>query len=176
MKLLHPVNNRKVVGFSETERLEAKNAIYKNVIDSIVQVLQFFDYNEFTATMTNIEDALMRGFNDLHRLVAKHIITFSLRFFLLRISMICVFPSTNLHQFQISIFKLLEALDDFGMKLGNNQLEADRDSVASFFESIDRNRSNRASAIAAIPIEELVRNRINKIVVLLSWENPYGPY
>jgi hypothetical protein len=82
--------------------------------------------------------------------------------------MICVFPSTNLHQFQISIFKLLEALDDFGMKLGNNQLEADRDSVASFFESIDRNRSNRASAIAAIPIEELVRNRINKIVVLLS--------
>jgi len=110
----------------------------------------------------------MRGFNDLHRVVPKHIITFSLRFFLLRTSMICVFPSTNLHQFQIPIFKLLEALDDFGMKLGNNQLEADRDSVASFFESIDRNRSNRASAIAAIPIEELVRNRINKIVVLLS--------
>jgi hypothetical protein len=44
MKLLHPVNNRKVVGFSETERLEAKNAIYKNVIDSIVQVLQFSLY------------------------------------------------------------------------------------------------------------------------------------
>ena len=44
MKLLHPVNNRKVVGFSETERFEAKNAIYKNVIDSIMQVLKLKPY------------------------------------------------------------------------------------------------------------------------------------
>ena len=57
MKLLHPVNNRKVVGFSETERLEAKNAIYKNVIDSIVQVLQFSLYfkGKLVSISTNLQ-------------------------------------------------------------------------------------------------------------------------
>ena len=38
MKLLHPVNNRKSVGFSEMERLEAKLAISNNVAVSMVQV------------------------------------------------------------------------------------------------------------------------------------------
>ena len=38
MKLLYPVNKRKCVGFSEMEKLEAKNAIYNNVIDSMMQV------------------------------------------------------------------------------------------------------------------------------------------
>lgn len=38
MKLLHPVNDRKNVGFSKTEILEAKLAIDNNVVASMVQV------------------------------------------------------------------------------------------------------------------------------------------
>jgi len=44
MKLLHPVNDRKFVGFSEAERLEAKLAIYSNVVDSMVQVRCIADF------------------------------------------------------------------------------------------------------------------------------------
>lgn len=43
MKLLHPVNDRKIVGFSETERNEAKRAICCNVVLSMAQVRFFTD-------------------------------------------------------------------------------------------------------------------------------------
>lgn len=40
MKLLHPVNNRNTVGFTEAEKQEAKFAIYANILDSIVNLLE----------------------------------------------------------------------------------------------------------------------------------------
>lgn len=40
MKLLHPVNNRSSVGFTKEERDEAKAAIYANILDSIVNLLE----------------------------------------------------------------------------------------------------------------------------------------
>ena len=43
MKLLHPVNDRSSVGFSEEEKAEAKLAIYANILDSIVALLEAVD-------------------------------------------------------------------------------------------------------------------------------------
>ena len=40
MKLLHPVNDREQAGFSPAEKDEAKLAIYANIIDSIVALLE----------------------------------------------------------------------------------------------------------------------------------------
>ncbi len=40
MKLLHPVNNRDTVGFTAEEKEEAKYAIYSNILDSIVNLLE----------------------------------------------------------------------------------------------------------------------------------------
>ena len=40
MKLLYPVNNREGVGFSEEEKEEAKYAIYSNILDSILALIQ----------------------------------------------------------------------------------------------------------------------------------------
>ena len=40
MKLLHPVDERKEPGFSTDEKDEAKLAIYANIIDSIVALLE----------------------------------------------------------------------------------------------------------------------------------------
>ena len=40
MKLLHPVNDREQAGFSTAEKDEAKLAIYANIIDSIVALLE----------------------------------------------------------------------------------------------------------------------------------------
>ena len=40
MKLLHPVNDRDVAGFSDAEKGEAKLAIYANILDSMVALLE----------------------------------------------------------------------------------------------------------------------------------------
>ena len=40
MKLLHPVNDREEAGFSPAEKEEAKFAIYANIMDSIVALLE----------------------------------------------------------------------------------------------------------------------------------------
>ena len=40
MKLLHPVNNRDTVGFTEAEKEEAKYAIYSNILDSMLALLE----------------------------------------------------------------------------------------------------------------------------------------
>ena len=40
MKLLYPVNNRESVGFSEEEKEEAKYAIYSNILESILALIQ----------------------------------------------------------------------------------------------------------------------------------------
>ena len=40
MKLLHPVNDRPDAGFSPDERSEARKAIYDNVVDSMVAILE----------------------------------------------------------------------------------------------------------------------------------------
>jgi hypothetical protein len=40
MKLLHPVNNRQLAGFSQQEKEEARSAIYANIIDSMVNLLE----------------------------------------------------------------------------------------------------------------------------------------
>lgn len=40
MKLLHPVNDRHQAGFSPQEREEARCAIYANIMDSIVALLE----------------------------------------------------------------------------------------------------------------------------------------
>lgn len=40
MKLLHPVNDREEAGFSQAEKEEAKFAIYANIMDSIVALLE----------------------------------------------------------------------------------------------------------------------------------------
>ncbi len=40
MKLLHPVNNRDAAGFSQQEKEEAKSAIYANILESMVALLE----------------------------------------------------------------------------------------------------------------------------------------
>lgn len=40
MKLLHPVGDRHQPGFSKEEKEEARNAIYANIIESIVALLE----------------------------------------------------------------------------------------------------------------------------------------
>merc|ERR1711992_381809 len=40
MKLLYPVNNRESVGFSDEEKEEAKYAIYSNILESILALIQ----------------------------------------------------------------------------------------------------------------------------------------
>ena len=52
-----------------------------------------------------------------------------------------------------SWFQLLEALDELGIKLGNNKLEEDRESVLAFSENVARKKSNRHSSS---PVHELV--------------------
>lgn len=39
MKLLHPVNEREEVGFSDEERAESRRAIYANIVDSMENIL-----------------------------------------------------------------------------------------------------------------------------------------
>ena len=39
MKLLHAVNDREEIGFSEEERSEARLAIYDNIVDSMARIL-----------------------------------------------------------------------------------------------------------------------------------------
>ena len=43
MKLLHVVDNRPEAGFSEVERSEARNAIFSNVMDSMMAILEAMD-------------------------------------------------------------------------------------------------------------------------------------
>lgn len=40
MKLLHAVNDRATTGFSDEEKLEAQRAIYANIMDSIVALIE----------------------------------------------------------------------------------------------------------------------------------------
>ena len=47
MKLLYPVNNRDNAGFSEDEKEEAKLAIYSNILDSMMSLLQALTGNHF---------------------------------------------------------------------------------------------------------------------------------
>ena len=43
MKLLHPVNNRNEVGFSDEEKLDARIAIYGNIMDCMVALIDPVD-------------------------------------------------------------------------------------------------------------------------------------
>ena len=43
MKLLHPVNNRNEVGFSDEEKLDARIAIYGNIMDCMVALIDAVD-------------------------------------------------------------------------------------------------------------------------------------
>ena len=47
-------------------------------------------------------------------------------------------------------------MDEFGMRFRDNDLDRDRDSVHTFYESVERTKANRVSAISAITLEELV--------------------
>ena len=56
-------------------------------------------------------------------------------------------------------------MDEFGMRFRDNDLDRDRDSVHTFYESVERTKANRVSAISAITLEELVSlNSLNGLL------------
>ena len=56
MKLLHPVNDRKSTGFSEEEQTESRKAIYRNILDSIVAILEAMERFGLAMTGNQLEE------------------------------------------------------------------------------------------------------------------------
>ena len=56
MKLLHPVNNRNEVGFSDEEKLDARIAIYGNIMDCMVALIDAVDKLKIAHTDSHDDD------------------------------------------------------------------------------------------------------------------------
>lgn len=56
MKLLHPVNQRKEVGFSPEERSDARKAIFDNIMDSAVALLEAMESFGYQLNSSRLEE------------------------------------------------------------------------------------------------------------------------
>ena len=70
MKLLHPVGDRHQPGFSKEEKEEARNAIYANIIESIVALLE-----AMTGTSNPLEMIQIYG-DILEKVVTQQLLPF----------------------------------------------------------------------------------------------------